>query len=266
MSHLWRAQHGRHLSAGGSFLNPEGGGSQQEQAGRGDLGPLPSLDPDLEYFLGEHTSLQGAEERRSLQQDLQPEPPPEDYCKWIEWYGQYVDMPTWWQELQVIPNVEDHQELAWKVRTSFEVPMAWIQAQGGENEYSVLPDPKCIGKDRFLPPLDPWIGNQEYHLGQPRKTLAYAKALQYWVEREKPSIPSKPHQLMKSILELRWAMEPFTTFEDSEVLSDDITPQDIDVCHSHQANPRGSFSVVYSGRWRGPSVSHIAQDFMPATP
>ena len=110
------------------------------------------------------------------------------------------------------------------------------------------------------------MGNQDYHLGQPGKTLAYAKALQYWVERSKPSIPSKPHQFMKSILELRWAMEPFTTFEDSEVLSDDTTSQDIDVFHSHQVQPRGSVSVAYSGRWPGPRVSHIVQAFLPATP
>ena len=39
-------------------------------------------------------------------------------------------MTAWWQELQAIPDVEDHQELTQKVRASFEVPMAQIQAQG----------------------------------------------------------------------------------------------------------------------------------------
>ena len=71
---------------------------------------------------------------------------------------------------------------------------------------------------------DPQMGSQDYCLGQPMKTLAYAKALQYWAERAKPQIPSEPCQLAGSILELRQAMEPFMTFEDSEVLGKNTTP------------------------------------------
>ena len=102
--------------------------------------------------------------------------------------------------------------------------MVWCQAQGEDNDYSTPLAPKCIKKDRFLSSLDPRIGNQDYHYGQPRKTLANAKALQYWTERVKLPIPSKPHQLARSILELRQAMEPLTTFPDSEVLCNDLTP------------------------------------------
>ena len=72
--------------------------------------------------------LQGAEGRRDPWQDLWPKPPLEDHCKWIEWCGQCVEMLAWWQELQAIPDVEDHQELTWKVRASFKVPMVWSQA------------------------------------------------------------------------------------------------------------------------------------------
>ena len=35
------------------------------------------------------------------------------------------------------------------------------------------------------------MGSQDSCLGQQMKTLAYAKALQYWEERVKPPIPSK---------------------------------------------------------------------------
>ena len=93
-----------------------------------------------------------------------------------------------------------------------------------ENDYSTPLAPKYIGKDGFLPPLDPRMGSQDYQLGQPRKTLAYVKALQYWVEWVKPLIPGKPHQLAGSVLELRQAMDPLTTFQDSKVLSDDTIP------------------------------------------
>ena len=99
--------------------------------------------------------------------------------------------------------------------------MAWYQAKGEKNDYSPLPAAKWLGKDRLLPPQDPQMGSQDYHLGQPIKTLAYAQALQYWAERAKPLIPSDPHHLAGSVLELMWAMEPLTTFEDSKVLAYD---------------------------------------------
>ena len=110
------------------------------------------------------------------------------------------------------------------------------------------------------------MGSQDYHLGQPRKTLVYARALQYWAERVKPLIPGKPHQLAGSILLLRQAMEPLMTFQDSEVLGDDTNPWGPEVCHNLWAHPRRSFSVAYSERWPGPSIGQIAQTPVPAIP
>ena len=89
-----------------------------------DLGPPSSLEPDLEYFLGGCMPQERAEGRRDSPQDLGPKPLLEDHCKWIEWWGQCINMPAWWQGLEVIPDVEDHQELTQKVRSSFEVLMA----------------------------------------------------------------------------------------------------------------------------------------------
>ena len=53
----------------------------------GDLGPPPSLGPDLEHFLAGHPPQQGAEGGRDPQQDLQPKPPFDDHCEWIKWYS-----------------------------------------------------------------------------------------------------------------------------------------------------------------------------------
>ena len=105
-------------------------------------------------------------------------------------------------------------------------------ARGGKNDYSTPPALECIGKDWFLHPLDPRMGSQEFCLGQSKKTLAYAKALQYWAEKAKPLLPGKPHQLTESILELRQAMEPLTTFQDSEVLGDDTISHGLEVFHT----------------------------------
>ena len=139
-------------------------------------------------------------------------------------------------------------------------------ARGGKNDYSTLPVLKCIGKDQFLPPLNPRMGSQDYCLGQPRKTLAYAKALQYWAEKAKTLLPGKAHQLTESILELRQAMEPHTTFQDSGFLGDDTIPCSPEVCHTIQGHPRGSFLVAHGGGWLGASIGYVTQTFMPATP
>ena len=124
MSHLQKAQHKGDTSVWEvSPLTQNEEAFHRSKLAEGDLWPPPSLDPELEYFLGECMPLQGAEEERGPQQDLWPKPSLKDHCKWIEWHGQCVDMPVWWWELQAIPNVEDHQELAQKVRASFKVPM-----------------------------------------------------------------------------------------------------------------------------------------------
>ena len=53
---------------------------------------------------------------------LHAEPPVGKYEKWVEWRGQMVDTPSWWQELEEIPEVDDTQELAQKIWASFELP------------------------------------------------------------------------------------------------------------------------------------------------
>ena len=234
-----------HLSVGGSLLDPEWGGIQQEWASRRGPWAPPSLDPDLEYFFGEHTLLQGAEERRCPQQDLWPKPPLKDHCKWIEWHAQCMDMPAWWWELQAIPDVEDHQELAWKVRASFKVPMAWSQAWGGENDCSALPAPKCIGKDRFLPPqTHKWVA----------RTITWARKQDFGLCQSTPVLEGEGEAINP------W-LAPAIGRKCSGAKTGHGAVYDLwrncDVCCNHQACLKGSFLVVYSGRQPGLSVGHI---------
>ena len=44
----------------------------------------------------------------------------------MEWRGQDVDTPNWWWELEMIPDVDDVQELVWKIWASFELPIGWV--------------------------------------------------------------------------------------------------------------------------------------------
>ena len=83
-----------------------------------DLDRLPELGPEVDHFLQEPAgSLEEDDRNRSS-----PEPHVEEYERWITWQTQAHDMPGWWPELSKIPGMDDHQELAWKVWASFELP------------------------------------------------------------------------------------------------------------------------------------------------
>ena len=64
--------------------------------------------------------------------------------------------------------------------------------------------------------------SQGYRLRQPKNTLIFAKALQFWTEKAQPPQIDKPCQLVACIRELREAMEPLTSFTDEDVLANDL--------------------------------------------
>ena len=95
---------------------------------------------------------------------------------------------------------------------------------------------------------------------QPQKTLAYAKALQHWVEKAQPPTPGEPYQLAESVLDLQCEMESLTTFTDEKVLEDvlpsnwvritscrlvDPTQRDCSNSRTYWAHAKGSFSAAY---------------------
>ena len=97
------------------------------------------------------------------------------------------------------------------------MPQACYTATKEFNNYMVPPTPHCLDCDAYLPMQDLRFGLQDYHLKQPQKTLAYAKALQNWADLAKPTLLGESCQLVECIKELRELMEPFTTFTDAKV-------------------------------------------------
>ena len=114
-----------------------------------------------------------------------------------------------------------------------------------------------------------------------KKTLAYAKALQYWTEKAQLSVPSKPYCEVESIVELCWAMDLMVSFTNEEVLKDalpsywvEITfpwPADLalpqpaqpaqwECSHSRScwAEPRGFLSAAHGERHLVPPTATTA--------
>ena len=83
------------------------------------------------------------------------------------------------------------------------------------------PAPLCMGHDNYLPPSDTRFGTQGYWLKQPKRTLAYTKALQHWDKVAKSLQLGEPCQLAECVKELRRYMRPLTIFTEEQVLSKD---------------------------------------------
>ena len=111
--------------------------------------------------------------------DPKPEPSISDIEAWLDWQAYQLRTPYWWLELRAIPGVKDLQKCTHKIWASFSIPEVWSRAFPGQ-DYTVPPTPKCLNWNAFLTDKlsyhDMW--QQPFLL-----TVAYARGLQYWVEK-----------------------------------------------------------------------------------
>ena len=200
------------------------------------MGPPPELGPDIKQFFQEQTSRQG-EDRGS---GPSPKPLMEDYELWVEWRRQLIAMPTWWQELLEILWVSNIQELAQKIRASFELPQ-WMREIHDVSNYYLAPlAPRCIQQKAFLPPLDPMFPCWDIGEEQLEKTIAYAQALQYWADKANLLMPGQPCLLVRCILELRKAMALYMSFSNDVVLDGAASPEGSPEDITRVTIPRGA--------------------------
>ena len=112
--------------------------------------------------------------------------------------GQTAGPPTWWMELQAIPGIRDPQKLAWKIRASFYIPEVRMRALF-EPGYTAPLTPRSLDRNAFLP------DHLSYQDVQQKLTLlmmAYARSLQYWVEKQSPTRSLDLHLLVESVIML----------------------------------------------------------------
>ena len=114
-----------------TFYKPEEGTSSDERPQRepqehstrgeveeGNLGPLPTLRPELEHFLEISTPGWGTRGRWGYPPELSIK----NYKLWLEWWACQLDTSHWWKELTAILEVGDIKKLAQKISTSLDVP------------------------------------------------------------------------------------------------------------------------------------------------
>ena len=114
--------------------------------------------------------------------DYSMEPSVSDVETWLEWQAWQLGTPTWWTELKAIPGIRDPWKLAQKIRASIyihEVRMRTLQ----EPEYTVPPTPRSLDRNAFLPDE---LFYQDVQQQLALLMIAYARSLQYLVEKQSP--------------------------------------------------------------------------------
>ena len=142
------------------------------------------------------------------------EPPIKEIESWLDWWAHQLDMPCWLIELTAILGVEDPKKLAWKIWASFSIPEVRSQVFLGQG-YTTSPAPKCLTQSVFLP------GELSYQDVQQQPfllTMAYAKELQYWVERLNLPVDPDFHPLVRSVLELRERVKEHIIFTKQDII------------------------------------------------
>ena len=82
------------------------------------LEALSEIGPEVNCFLWGPAKGSEEEDRKMPS----PEPPVEELESWVTWRAWMYKAPGWWQELAIIPGVDDHEKLVCEVQASFQLP------------------------------------------------------------------------------------------------------------------------------------------------
>ena len=132
--------------------HPSWRGSESEGDGEAsedlNLEEPPELGPEVTCFLQEPAKSSEEEKVPS------PEPPIEELQKWVTWKARAYETPSWWQELTMVPEVDDYEKLAHEVWVSFWLLKRASEQRGVENNHQAPPALPCLCQKNFLPPPD----------------------------------------------------------------------------------------------------------------
>ena len=143
------------------------------------LGEPPELEMEVAYFLQGSAESLGEENMKVPS----PKPPIEDLQKWVTWKAWTCETLSWWQELTMVPGVDNYKKLARKVWASFEIlkrvsELCWVK-----NDHWALPALPCLCQKSFLLPPDSIFACWDIWEIPHEKTVAYMQALQFWAEK-----------------------------------------------------------------------------------
>ena len=139
-----------------------------------------------------------------------------------------------------MPGVDDHKKLACEVWASFHLPRRVSELCGVRNDHQAPPAPLCLCQKNFLLPLDSIFTCQDIWEIQHKKTVAYAHALQFWVEKVNLPTEGEPHLLAESMIELWGEMECYLSFSDEDMFKGVAPPEETSVIPQGEVTPQSA--------------------------
>ena len=112
---------------------------------------------------------------------------------------------------------EDTGRLAQEVWALFQLPKHMHELDPKEAPFHVPPAPPCLHQQRFMPPVISIFASQDIQEIPREKTVAYAWALQHFMEQNNLPKRDQPCLLAESITELRREVGFYLSFMDKEV-------------------------------------------------
>ena len=197
--------------------------SQRGSESKGDAEAMEdfNLEDALELWLEVSCFLQGPI-RSSEEENVEMpshEPPIEELEEWVTWRAQACETTSWWQELTMVPEVDDHEKLAHEVWASFWLPKRVSEWCWVENNHQAPPALLCLHQKNFLSLPDSIFACQDIWEIQHEKMVAYAWVLQFWVEKADPPTGGKPHLLAGSVVELQEKMKCYISSSNEDVFN-----------------------------------------------
>ena len=152
-------------------------GNKESKGGDADLGELPELVPTVASFIWgspETSDNEGGE--------MPTEPTVLDFAEWVQQKAGKCDTPSWWMELSTVWGKDNTRELARQVRASFGLPQQLRELDVEKATLQAPPALPCLCRQTFMPLPDSIFASQDIREVPREKVVAYARALQYWVE------------------------------------------------------------------------------------
>ena len=135
-------------------------------------------------------------------------------------------------------EVEDHEKLAWEVWASFQLTKRASELHWVENYHQTPPAPLCLLQKNFLLLSNSIFACWDSQKIQCEKMVAYAWALQFWVEKVDPPAGGRPHLWAESVKELWEEMRCYLSFSDEEVIKGVALLEETSAKPTKEANPQ----------------------------
>ena len=136
-------------------------------------------------------------------------------------------------------GVDDLKKLAHKVLASFCLPKQGSKLYQVKNNHQALPALPCLCWRNFLPPPDSIFACQDIWEIQHEKTVAYAQALQFWVEKVDLPTRGQPHLLAGSTIELQKEVVCYLS-SDEDIFQGIALPEEIPLIPPEEVMPQST--------------------------